>query len=200
MIPLKVFQRTLSYLFITFCILISFLHVSLSQESGSSSKAGIMVIKVLLNGVWMDEGIEEWTAEWMMHGKRHMTYHPLWITSLAFWPCGLSLSYIAMEGSLVERIWMMQSPYYWGYKDNLNACVECFHKKIFQIPSKPWAKSWTLASHSLERQQTSLAILKIKHQGTNFQSQLHDKITMHGPWIHCSPAKSLSFLTLQQEK
>lgn len=128
----------------------------------------------------MDEGIEEWTAEWMMDGKRHMTFHLLWRISLAFWPCGLSLSCIAMEGSLVKRIWMMQSPYYWGYKDNSNACVECFHKEIFQIPSKLWAKSWTLASHSLEKQQTSLAILKIKHQGSNFQSQLHDKIAMHG--------------------
>lgn len=127
----------------------------------------------------MDEGIEVWTAEWMMDGNRHMIFHLLWRVSLVFWPCGLSLSYIAMEGWLVKRIWIIQSPYYWGYKDNSNACVECFHKEIFQIPSKLWAKSWTLASNSLERQQTSLAILKIKHQGT-IQSELHDKIAVHG--------------------
>ena len=49
----QVFQRALSYLFITFSILISFLHVSLSQEAGSSSKAGIMARTCVVEW-WMD--------------------------------------------------------------------------------------------------------------------------------------------------
>lgn len=55
------------------------------------------------------------------------------LSFLALW----SQPQLHCHGRVIGKgIWMMQSPYYWGYKDNSNACVECFHKKTFQIPSK----------------------------------------------------------------